>query len=1120
MPLKDIENRYRVTLRNEGQTCWLNASLVILIHTDYYDHYLQSVDIEKLEHQEVKVFFTRLIALINNGRMVTKNQMLNRNILSNFIAAFEGCEKFVQLSGGIFKVRHPEGDQPGTFFTVMRKLLDGGIGSDVEVLKAFEPVSLKMGYVANDQLRTLITKSDGVVTQQMMQINVKGEKGRAHQLMDLFLDASDLEQGTRVDGIESDVLMSYVLINDRAPKKIALDISSISGIAPEIEKDEIQFIVWRDGQYYSVRYMIEAEAIHAGYSSRGTSKKHYVAKTYFDREAMVDKNCHDDSTLTKKDYSCSSFMILVRNDLIQEQELSQEEMRARLGMDSRQVAPSLSSESSEAVESSVDTILGDTPKVSPDMSADRMSEGRDSVDTILDETPKVSPDMSAVQMSEGGDAENDLSSDALSTGRSSVASDSLELWHGDHSLSAAEGSDLEDIDQDISIGDDLDCLIKEAFSTGIEDQNLDDYLGGTLLEHAENYSGSDDIMHNAILNNDVAVVSAWCDKGYNLLGLYQKKKYPYIHMMVRAGCLEMLKAFYKYKLPMGELSDPNDILPIHYAVMHGKHDIVDWLLSISINSNFLTISGDSLAHLAVENKDITMLTLLKNHKVSLQTINPTTGLQPVEMAMASGSSELLDFFYDSNLLDSHLAEKNIVRLQSFSLLRFLFNKGLDFSFIDRSDDCSNRQFMRFLMAQYHLSREGANAEENIFRINNPIFKEMIEVTVKYYNFYPERWLDKVFDEIHAIHMKNRTPINNHLYLFIMEYLFLRAQENGDTRGASMYLKKYIKKAPYLFPRSILDFINIALTHNQADFIIEVCDVFKQAFEDSKNTTLLPVYNNETLGHKLVAARMYSVLNYLLEIHGIKCLKIPNASNLTVLNMLSRASNDQAEKETLFLSLLDQKAFLLLECILYDNFSLYMPNSALHSLVARHLSQCGQQDMLRRLDATTGNIFNMIANGNIDGLKFLVDKGFDFLNFSQSSLSCLFHAAQYGKVAVIEFFKKQGLSVVVVDQNNNSLMHVAAEYGHSELIRWLALYPCLLIAENDKHETPLSIAKRYKKNDAEALIRGLIDNPVYGKRSAGIFMQEDSASKRPFFGDQLVRVDDSLDESIIESFLSV
>ena len=53
MPLKDIDNRCRVTLRNEGQTCWLNASLVILIHTDYYDHYLYSVDIEKLEHQEV-----------------------------------------------------------------------------------------------------------------------------------------------------------------------------------------------------------------------------------------------------------------------------------------------------------------------------------------------------------------------------------------------------------------------------------------------------------------------------------------------------------------------------------------------------------------------------------------------------------------------------------------------------------------------------------------------------------------------------------------------------------------------------------------------------------------------------------------------------------------------------------------------------------------------------------------------------------------------------------------------------------------------------------------------------------------------------------------------------------
>ena len=117
---------HRATFPNQGATCWVNAALTEVVHTNYLDSFLNAIDPTKLKTKEQKIFYKTFMTLINKARNVGKNGPIQERTIKDFIDAFEYCEHLCSFPGEGFRVRH-KGDQAGTFFEKVHKLLDEGI---------------------------------------------------------------------------------------------------------------------------------------------------------------------------------------------------------------------------------------------------------------------------------------------------------------------------------------------------------------------------------------------------------------------------------------------------------------------------------------------------------------------------------------------------------------------------------------------------------------------------------------------------------------------------------------------------------------------------------------------------------------------------------------------------------------------------------------------------------------------------------------------------------------------------------------------------------------------------------------------------------------------------------
>ena len=51
---------HRATFPNQGATCWVNAALTEVVHTNYLDSFLNAIDPTKLKTKEQKYFTKHL----------------------------------------------------------------------------------------------------------------------------------------------------------------------------------------------------------------------------------------------------------------------------------------------------------------------------------------------------------------------------------------------------------------------------------------------------------------------------------------------------------------------------------------------------------------------------------------------------------------------------------------------------------------------------------------------------------------------------------------------------------------------------------------------------------------------------------------------------------------------------------------------------------------------------------------------------------------------------------------------------------------------------------------------------------------------------------------------------
>lgn len=115
-------------------------------------------------------------------------------------------------------------------------------------------------------------------------------------------------------------------------------------------------------------------------------------------------------------------------------------------------------------------------------------------------------------------------------------------------------------------------------------------------------------------------------------------------------------------IPLLELQDNKKNIPLHYAIMFNKYDIIEEILDTNSNINFKDIDGNTALHLMVKNlkiEKIELLTILINKKISINHIN-NLGQNALHIAVENNNIDIVKILlkYDINIntqtTDDHL----------------------------------------------------------------------------------------------------------------------------------------------------------------------------------------------------------------------------------------------------------------------------------------------------------------------------------------------------------------------------------------------------------------------------------------------------------------------------------
>ena len=252
---KTAENMtHRATFPNQGSTCWVNAALTEVVHTDYLDSFLNAIDPTKLKNKEQKIFYKTFMTLINKARNASKNGPIQDRTIKDFIDAFQYCESLCSFPGEGFRVRY-KGDQAGTFFEKVHKLLDEGITPGEKKGEETDSQALERTIVENhfqeykvEQCTVFRTTSGELKFQGSQlptaQLEVSTFQARdsvvAHQLLSSPSELKEKNDQLIKFGQNTVQCSHRIQLLANAPQKIALNIQRLNGAVP-FEKETIFF---------------------------------------------------------------------------------------------------------------------------------------------------------------------------------------------------------------------------------------------------------------------------------------------------------------------------------------------------------------------------------------------------------------------------------------------------------------------------------------------------------------------------------------------------------------------------------------------------------------------------------------------------------------------------------------------------------------------------------------------------------------------------------------------------------------------------------------------------------------------------------------------------------------
>jgi ankyrin repeat protein len=139
-------------------------------------------------------------------------------------------------------------------------------------------------------------------------------------------------------------------------------------------------------------------------------------------------------------------------------------------------------------------------------------------------------------------------------------------------------------------------------------------------------------------------------------------------------------------IPLLELQDKYMNIPLHYAIIYSKHDIIQEILNTKTNLNFKDIDGNTSLHLIIKYKIPKSLSLIQsmiNNKIGQNLINKL-GQNALHIAIETNNIEVCELLIankiniDAQTLDNHLTPLIIATIGSnIKIIKLLINSNVD-----------------------------------------------------------------------------------------------------------------------------------------------------------------------------------------------------------------------------------------------------------------------------------------------------------------------------------------------------------------------------------------------------------------------------------------------------------
>jgi ankyrin repeat protein len=339
------------------------------------------------------------------------------------------------------------------------------------------------------------------------------------------------------------------------------------------------------------------------------------------------------------------------------------------------------------------------------------------------------------------------------------------------------------------------------------------------------------------------------------------------YVPIKFGYIEIVKLLITFSnvvigIPLLELQDDKLNIPLHYAIMFNKYEIINEMLDAYNNINFKDINGNTALHLLVkkitkENFDLLKKLLLK--KISINHTN-NYGQNALHIAVENNNIEVAKILLDNGIninvqtINDHLTPLLIATIHNnIQMCELLINYEPNF---DNQDIYGNSVLCHAIL---NKSKQMINLYYSKTNVNLVNISGQIAVNLFFDNDYDlnnlnEFYFDKIL-EMSTLNIQNNQGKTTWHYLTDYDvwenyYDILIIKRNKifiqDLDGITPYLiikKKYSNKMSKFIDLIANSFYNnVKITENKNRSKQSQKDEFDFIFKDTKTNAIIQIKN--------------------------------------------------------------------------------------------------------------------------------------------------------------------------------------------------------------------------------------------------------------------------------------